>query len=179
MSRDDEPRSIGELFAALEQNRRLESELQYAKHSLDRLRRRKSVRVALRVARALGRLKARPKPSVPVEALSTELRQSPGATDFPSASKWYAARVKISSGKSRVTVLIDSLGPDSLFGGTATAVVLGVLLGRRLNRSVRILTQHSHVGVQAALHELLGLLLNEESPAVPEITALDSGAWGQ
>jgi SAM-dependent methyltransferase len=41
----------------------------------------------------------------------------------------------------RVTVITDSINPDSLFGGVATAIVLAALLARRRGASLRLVTR--------------------------------------
>ena len=42
----------------------------------------------------------------------------------------------------RVTVVTDSINQGSLFGGVATAMILGALLARRLGATLRIITRH-------------------------------------
>lgn len=41
----------------------------------------------------------------------------------------------------RVTLLTDSLGPDSLFGGVATAILFATLLAQRLDATLRVVTE--------------------------------------
>jgi len=43
----------------------------------------------------------------------------------------------------RLNVVTDSIGPESLFGGVATALVLGVLWANATGRRLRIVTRHS------------------------------------
>ena len=46
-----------------------------------------------------------------------------------------------SAGPSRVTLLTDSLGPESLFGGVATAILFATLLAERHGAVLRIVTE--------------------------------------
>lgn len=49
----------------------------------------------------------------------------------------------------RLTLITDSLGRGSLFGGVATAVVLAAMLAPRLGRRLRIVTRHDRPGAEA------------------------------
>jgi SAM-dependent methyltransferase len=51
------------------------------------------------------------------------------------------ASVTMSAGSPRVTIVTDSINPDSLYGGVGTAIVLGAMLARRLGASLRLVTR--------------------------------------
>lgn len=72
-----------------------------------------------------------------------------GAGGIP-AEDWLAARVPASSPMNvfpvkdagpRLTVVTDSVGPASLFGGVGTSLILGVLLARRMQGRLRLVTR--------------------------------------
>jgi 2-polyprenyl-3-methyl-5-hydroxy-6-metoxy-1,4-benzoquinol methylase len=48
----------------------------------------------------------------------------------------------IPAGRARVSIVTDSIGPSSLFGGVASALLLGALLANRLDGVLRIVTRH-------------------------------------
>jgi hypothetical protein len=48
-----------------------------------------------------------------------------------------------------LTVVTDSLGPQSLFGGVGTALVVGTLMARRLGCRLRIVTRHDEPDASA------------------------------
>jgi SAM-dependent methyltransferase/glycosyltransferase involved in cell wall biosynthesis len=49
---------------------------------------------------------------------------------------------RIPAGRARISVVTDSIGPSSLFGGVASALLLGALLANRLDGVLRIVTRH-------------------------------------
>ncbi len=69
----------------------------------------------------------------------------------PSFAQFYEARwphlkplhvFHIPSGGPRLTIVTDSIGPASLFGGVGTALILGALVANRLRAILRIATRH-------------------------------------
>lgn len=66
-------------------------------------------------------------------------------------------------GGRRVTLLTDSLGADSLFGGVATALLFATLLARRTGAALRVVTE-----VRAPDRAAAGLLLRAHGVPPPE-----------
>jgi hypothetical protein len=75
-----------------------------------------------------------PEPAAPLAAFDLLLRQAfPRLQPLPT----YAAVHDVP----RVTVITDSIAPDSLFGGVATSLILAALLATRLNGALRLVTR--------------------------------------
>ncbi|MCY7401910.1 MAG: hypothetical protein LH477_13350 [Nocardioides sp.] len=62
----------------------------------------------------------------------------------------------------RVTVLTDSVGPSSLFGGVGTSIILGILLANRFGATLRLATrtEQPDPSVVATLQEAAGIRLD-------------------
>lgn len=110
-------------------------------------------------------------PSAP--ALPGAQPESPGAT--PSVAQWIEARFPGPTplrafrvpehGRRRVTMVTDSIGKGSLFGGVGTALILSTLLANRRGADLRIVTR-TEPPVAASLDHVLqvyGLALQGES----------------
>jgi hypothetical protein len=75
-----------------------------------------------------------PEPATPLAAFDLLLRQEfPRLQPLPT----YAAIHDVP----RVTVVTDSIAPDSLFGGVATSLILAAVLAKRLNGALRLVTR--------------------------------------
>lgn len=104
---------------------------------------------------------------------------------FPNLSPLRTFRVPSAapSGRRRVSLVTDSIGPGSLFGGVGTALILATLVANRRGADLRIVTR-TEPPVAAALDHVLqvyGLSLQGESvfrhaplgEGAPEIDLLD------
>jgi hypothetical protein len=69
----------------------------------------------------------------------------------------------IRSGTRRVTLLTDSLGPESLFGGVATALLFATLLAQRTGAQLRVVTEVRPPDLSA-----VGALLRAHSVTPPD-----------
>ena len=55
----------------------------------------------------------------------------------------------ITAASRRLTIVTDSIGPASLFGGVGTALIIGALVANRLDSSLRIATRHDEPDARA------------------------------
>jgi hypothetical protein len=90
----------------------------------------------------------------------------PDLQPFPVSRAW--------DGGPRVTVLTDSVGAESFFGGVGTALILGVQLANAIGGSLRLATRHAppDPGVLGPLQRAAGVLLRGQlEVAFPEAGA--------
>ena len=112
------------------------------------------------------------------------------AREFPSIQPYSCYLAPIS--RPRLSVITDSVGPSSLFGGVGTALMLGAELANRLGATLRIITrteqadasQFSHVITNAGLNldnalELAMVPLNsvEDLSVAPDELFLTTSWW--
>ena len=64
----------------------------------------------------------------------------------------------------RLTIMTDSVGPSSLFGGVGTAIVLGTVLANRMNASLRLVTRTDPPQARAVREVLSANRLRLERP---------------
>lgn len=97
-------------------------------------------------------------------------RQKPAYSDadyanlFDSKNHFGVSNVGTKDSKNRVSVLTDSVGKDSLFGGVATSLILGYLLAVNRGSSFRVITRTSFPDLSAVKS-----LLTYEGVYVPSI----------
>jgi hypothetical protein len=74
------------------------------------------------------------------------------------ARRWAALRplrsYAVPRGAARLSIVTDSIGPSSLFGGVGTAMVLGTLLANRMGANLRLVTRSERPDA-SALHATL------------------------
>ena len=103
------------------------------------------------------RLPAPPSPPVAEDALAPtpDARQQLDAR-FPELSALPVFAVP-GTGTRRLTVVTDSIGTGSLYGGVGTALILAALLAGRTGATLRLLTRTEPAGAAAGIGELLRL----------------------
>lgn len=118
-----------------------------------------------------------PPPMMPgLPAPAPGLPAAPEATTVPTVAQWQQARfpglapirtyrLPPQAGRRRISVVTDSIGKGSLFGGVGTALILATLLANRRGADLRIVTR-TEPPVASSLDHVLqvyGLALQGES----------------
>lgn len=181
---DDNNREISNIVAAVERVSALEEELIYTQQNFSRLTSRKSVRVALRLARMWGRLKqiataGSERHQDDFEPRSTPNHCPPGQPTFDSPQRaWYGARFKRSAHPSGdIVLLTDSVGMHTLTGGVLTSLVIAGLLAERYGQKLRVKTLSSPQGSRALVLDALRLLLGRPFEQSLDVEEGQQGGW--
>lgn len=126
-----------------------------------------------------------PGPSAPPSLAATLLQALPGQpTAVPTVAEWLERRWQalrpvdvfpVPRAGLRLSVVTDSVGQASLFGGVGTALVLAALAANRLGATLRLVTRHDPPDLAAVGRVLAANGIRLEPPLEGALAPLDGG----
>lgn len=124
-------------------------------------------------------------PSQPAGLAATLLQALPGQPPaVPTVAEWLEQRWQalrpvdvfpVPRAGLRLSVVTDSVGQASLFGGVGTAIVLGALAANRLGATLRLVTRHDPPDLAAVGRVLAANRIRLEPPLEAALAPLDGG----